>query len=136
MSTKQMPKSGKIKPAEIDKSTGTLYYTIGTQDHTPEGEFFINEEIVKKSYNDSVVEILETQGKVVILRGDVLADFLADGFSFIDDNDASSNSRRKLKESEAAKAEVERKNAELEARLAAFETAATKAIKTKGGSNA
>lgn len=136
MSTNTRPVAIKAAKQTLKSRKGILYYTLGTQQIDAEGNFFVDDTVVKEGFYPSIITTLENQGVIVILEGDVLSDFEANGFSYIDADNASTNTVRKLKEAESAKAEVERKNAELEARLAAFETAATKAIKTKGGSNA
>ncbi len=137
MSTNKRPVAVKAAKKSINKRKGILYYTLGTQQIDAEGNFFIDDTIVKEGFDPKIVETLANKGTIVILEGDVLSDFEAEGFSYIDANNASTNTVRKLKDAEAAKAEVERKNAELEAKLAAMEAKATKstASKAKGGSN-
>ena len=136
MVTKQRPQSGRT-PLELkDKGTGILYYTVGTQGFTTEGEYYIDETIVKQSYNQSVTETLEMQGKVIILRGTLLEEYLNEGFSYIDSDNASTNATRKLKEIEAAKTVVEKENEMLKAAMAEMQNKEKSAtVKTKGGSN-
>ena len=148
MSANQKPIAVKVSKETLETRRGTLYYTIGTQQMDADGNFFIDDTIVKESFNDSIIQTLAEQGTVVILENGVLNDYLEFGFSYIDSNNASTNVVRKLKEAEAAKVAAENKNRDLEARLAAFEkgsatTVTDEAEKTiiprtrrRGGSNA
>lgn len=149
MSANQKPIAVKVSKETLETRRGTLYYTIGTQQMDADGNFFIDDTIVKESFNDSIIQTLAEQGTVVILENGVLNDYLEFGFSYIDSNNASTNVVRKLKEAEAAKVAVEKRNRDLEARLAAFENGSNlsvssesvtkpiiKRTRRKGGSNA
>lgn len=137
MSTNKRPVAVRAAKQTIKARKGILYYTIGTQQIDAEGNFFIDDTIVKEGFNPSIVNTLANAGTIIVLEDSVLEDYLADGFSYIDSNNASTNTIKKLKDVEAAKAEVERKNIELEARLASLESKPTKAAsKAKGGTNA
>ena len=139
MSTNQRPvPKQKGKKQQNKRSTnGTLYYTIGTQRISEEDEFYIDESVVKEGFNLSILHSEAELGKLVILSGEVLADYLSTGFSYIDANNASTNVSRKLKEAEAGRLEAERKAAEAEARFAELEakTQGKSTSKAKGGSN-
>lgn len=140
MSANQKPIAVKASKQTLETRRGTLYYTIGTQQVDADGNFFIDDTVVKESFNDSIIQTLAEQGTVVILENEVLNDYVDFGFSYIDSNNASTNVVRKLKEAEAAKVAAEQRNKDLEARLAAFEkssnTTITETAKAKGGTNA
>lgn len=137
MSTNKKPIAVKAKKSKSLTDRGTLYYTIGTQHIDENNDFFIDDSIVKTGFDNSILQTMAEAGTIVILEGEVLADYKREGFSYIDATNASTNTVRKLKEAEAAKLEIEKRNAELEARLAAIENKTKKpATKTtKGGSN-
>lgn len=135
MSANQKPIAVKASKETLETRRGTLYYTIGTQQIDADGNFFIDNTIVKESFNDSILHTLAEQGTVVVLENGVLNDYLEFGYSYIDSNNASTNTVRKLKEAEAAKDAVEQRNRDLEARLAAFENGSIKTVSSESVSN-
>jgi len=115
------------KTLKNNSATGLLYFTIGTQQIDGEGNFFIDDTIVKESYNRSITTDLANRGIVMILEGDVLDEYKAEQFAYINESGASTASIRKVKEQENTIAEMAKK-------LATFEKASAKSA-TKGGSN-
>ena len=123
---------GSLVALEEEKNNsvnGLLYFTVGTQQIDKEGNFFIDDTIVKQSYNRSITMDLASRGIVMILEGDALEEYKADDFAYINESGASTASIRKVKEQQATIAEMAKK-------LAAFEKAGvTKTPKPKGGNN-
>jgi tRNA U34 2-thiouridine synthase MnmA/TrmU len=133
MSTKSRPIPGNERGEKITQTRGILYYTIGTHRVDNEGSFYIDETRVKEGFNYDILQSLENEGRIIVLKGNVLTDYISDQFSYIDDDNANSNAVRRLKDAEAAIAELQRKNETLAAQVAETNS---KTSKGKGVSNA
>ena len=116
------PVAYKIGKGVPTSATGIHYWTIGTQQMDIEGNVYIDESIVRESFNADVVNMYAAQGVVVILEGETLEEYLENGFVYIDNGGASTANIRKVKEQEQLLLEKERKNAELEAKIATMQS--------------
>jgi hypothetical protein len=116
------PVAYKIGKEVSTSATGIYYWTIGTQQMDIEGNVYIDESIVRESFNADVVNMYAAQGVVVILEGETLEEYLENGFVYIDNGCASTANIRKVKEQEQLLIEKDKKNAELEAKIASMQS--------------
>ena len=129
MSVKPTPKKQSVSA----KQESLIYYfTVGTSFVDENDSPFISEDCVKTDFerNIDLLTQLEDEGVIIILRDEVLAEYLKDGFAYVDNTGSSTAEIRKLREVAKESAEKDRKLAELEAKLAALEKG-----KGKGGNN-
>lgn len=130
------PVNFKQNKVQLSSATGIYFWTVGTQQMDEEGNVYIDESIVSESLNADVVNDYANRGVVVILEGEVLEEYLENGFVYITSSGTSTASIRKVKEQELLLAEKDRKNAELEAKLAKLEAASATPKTKKGVENA
>jgi osmotically-inducible protein OsmY len=117
------------KASKTYKDNSTYFWNVGTQREDANGDLYIDESIVKSDTYSATLQVYADKGVIVILEGETLAEYLAEGFVYITNQGISASSIRKAKEQESTIAEMAKK-------IAAFEAAQAKPSKVKGGPNA